>query len=218
MTDRSKGVYKESAIGGDTSSFSRTWDKAEYERRALLRQAGQLPSQKPSQQQQQALSADPAEDDKAGSSSLITARTADLGFTSAVGKTVIIQTSDGAQPGFHCDVCDRTYRDNMGFLDHINNLQAKGHIMRTARSTVEQVEARLLFHKLAKENNVTIDFKAERVKRQRKEEQDRIDKKELKKKRKEDSKKANSEAVDTNVDGDMAAMMGFGGFGSTKPS
>ncbi|KAJ1336756.1 hypothetical protein BSLG_007075 [Batrachochytrium salamandrivorans] len=204
MTDRSKGVYKESAIGGDTSSFSRTWDKAEYERRALLRQAGQLPSQKPSQQQQQALSADPAEDDKAGSSSLITARTADLGFTSAVGKTVIIQTSDGAQPGFHCDVCD--------------HLQARVISCAPQESTVEQVEARLLFHKLAKENNVTIDFKAERVKRQRKEEQDRIDKKELKKKRKEDSKKANSEAVDTNVDGDMAAMMGFGGFGSTKPS
>ncbi|OAJ41082.1 hypothetical protein BDEG_24728 [Batrachochytrium dendrobatidis JEL423] len=217
MGDRSKGVYEGSAVGGDTSSFSRTWDKAAYEKRAVLRMAGQLPTQKQQKAQDQS-----AQSDELGSAGpqLISARNADLGFTSAVGKTTIVQTSDGSQPGFHCDVCDRTYKDNMGFLDHINSiqhLQAKGHIMRTERSTVEQVKARLLFHKLAKENTTTRDFKAERLKRQQKEEHDRIEKRENKKRLKEDNKKAKLAEENANVDGDMAAMMGFGGFGSTKP-
>lgn len=43
-----------------------------------------------------------------------------------LGKTMIVQNPGGrgpGQPGFYCEVCNRTYKDSTGYLDHINSRQ-----------------------------------------------------------------------------------------------
>eukprot|EP00842_Homolaphlyctis_polyrhiza_P000543 jgi/Hompol1/148/HPOL_003931-RA len=201
---------------GDTQ-FRRTWDKKEYELKAKLRQSGQLERDRQQEKQQHVnellekrAAAAKEEDDALFKPTLIKAREGDLGFESAIGKTTVVQTADGTQPGFHCEICDRTYKDNLSYLDHINSVQhlhAMGHTLRTDRSTVEQVRARLMKHKMAKSNPAVIDFKAEREKRILQEEKEKEQRKEDRKKRKEDMKQKQIEAEDQ--DGDMAAMMGF---------
>ncbi|KAI8916830.1 hypothetical protein BC831DRAFT_432001 [Entophlyctis helioformis] len=215
------GVY---GTKGDTG-FRRTWDKDEYAKKAVLRQAGQLKRTEETERVQRVMDED-ARRAEAGEKplvpSLITARDGDLGFAASVGKTVVVDTSDGTQPGFHCALCDRTYKDNMTFLDHLNSIQhlkAAGYAPRAQRSTVEQVRARLLFHKQAKNApKVTVDFRAEREKRRAAEEQEKTDRRDRKKKAKQDAKDAHLAALGEGIDDDMAAVMGFGGFGSSKPA
>jgi hypothetical protein len=47
----------------------------------------------------------------------------DLELEKNLGKTMVVQNPGGrgpGQPGFHCEVCNRTYKDSVGYLDHIN--------------------------------------------------------------------------------------------------
>ena len=40
-----------------------------------------------------------------------------------LGKTMVVQNTSGrgpGVPGFYCEVCNRTYKDSTGYLDHIN--------------------------------------------------------------------------------------------------
>lgn len=61
-------------------------------------------------------------DDLPKPTELMKAREAPLELNKNVGKTVIINAGAGAagQPGFYCDVCKRTSKDSVGYLDHIN--------------------------------------------------------------------------------------------------
>lgn len=50
-----------------------------------------------------------------------------------LNKTVVVANPTGrgpGQPGFHCDTCNRTYKDTTGYLDHINGRQRKNHSYR----------------------------------------------------------------------------------------
>nr|KAJ3422623.1 hypothetical protein HK105_007238 [Polyrhizophydium stewartii] len=115
----SRGIYGDKPAD---QGFRRTWDKEEYERRAKLREAGQL-KRKGQPESEPAPDAEPGDDDTPFVPKLVKAREGDLGLAASVGKTVVVQTADGTQPGFHCATCDRTYRDNVAYLDHINSLQ-----------------------------------------------------------------------------------------------
>lgn len=61
-------------------------------------------------------------DDLPKPTELMKARDVPLELNKNVGKTVIINAAAGAsgQPGFYCDVCKRTSKDSVGYLDHIN--------------------------------------------------------------------------------------------------
>ena len=50
----------------------------------------------------------------------------DLELEKNLNKTVVVANPTGrgpGQPGFHCETCNRTYRDTTAYLDHINGRQ-----------------------------------------------------------------------------------------------
>jgi U4/U6.U5 tri-snRNP component SNU23 len=54
---------------------------------------------------------------------LMKAREAPLELDKNLNKTIIINAGAGngqGQPGFYCDVCKRTLKDSLRYLDHIN--------------------------------------------------------------------------------------------------
>ncbi|KAJ3193312.1 zinc finger, matrin-type 2 [Entophlyctis luteolus] len=143
------------------------------------------------------------------------------------------------KPGFFCPLCNVTCMDNVNYLDHLNSAKHQrnlGMSMKVERSTADQVRKRIEELTRKRKEPVKELNLAERV-------QSSIDAEEAakharkaeKKRRKEEKRKeadAHSEAVpistlgDANApDGstqpdqpliDVAAFMGFGGFGSSK--
>ncbi|EPQ29338.1 uncharacterized protein PFL1_03093 [Pseudozyma flocculosa PF-1] len=181
------------------------------------------------------------------------ARKAPLDLDKNVGKTMMVDmggAGDGVGggsrgPGFHCDVCNKTCKDNVAYLDHINgrlHLMRLGQTTQVTRSTVEQVRAKLdaLRKQLAPDGTrrsvvTTYDFDA-RIRAIA--EQEEKEKEERRQKRREARQKKKGVAAGKNAaaaagtaaaatkataaatgipdDADMMAAMGFAGFGSTK--
>ena len=57
------------------------------------------------------------------------ARDAPLDLDKNLGKTMVVQNPGGrgpGQPGFYCETCNRTYKDTIGYLDHLNS-RARGY-------------------------------------------------------------------------------------------
>jgi len=55
---------------------------------------------------------------------LMQAREAPLELDKNLGKSMVVQNPGGrgpGQPGFYCETCNRTYKDSVGYLDHINS-------------------------------------------------------------------------------------------------
>jgi len=55
---------------------------------------------------------------------LMKQRDAPLELDKNLGKTMVVQNPSGkgpGQPGFFCETCNRTYKDSVGYLDHINS-------------------------------------------------------------------------------------------------
>jgi len=147
-----------------------------------------------------------------------------LGLDKNLGKTMVVQNPGGrgaGQPGFFCETCNRNYRDTTGYLDHINSrahLRAIGQTTKIERSTLAQVQARIAFLRektKAASTAKEFDF-AQRLAEIRTKERDaRLEKKAAKQAEKE-RKRMEMIQEPTGADAEMAAMMGFGGFGSSK--
>ncbi|KAJ1311225.1 hypothetical protein OPQ81_009725 [Rhizoctonia solani] len=124
------------------------------------------------------------------------------------------------QPGFYCDLCQRTLKDTSAYLDHLNSrqhLRRMGQTTQIARSTLDQVRARIaLLREKTKEASTarSFDFEKRLQEVRDAEEQARAEKR---RKKQEKNKPAETDVVEkTEEDESMAAMMGFGGFGSSK--
>jgi U4/U6.U5 tri-snRNP component SNU23 len=55
---------------------------------------------------------------------LMKQRDAPLELDKNLNKTMVVQNAGGrgpGQPGFFCETCNRTYKDSVGYLDHINS-------------------------------------------------------------------------------------------------
>ena len=54
---------------------------------------------------------------------MLQAREGQLELNKNEGKTMIVTNATGrgpGQPGYYCELCHRTYKDSIGYLNHIN--------------------------------------------------------------------------------------------------
>lgn len=188
------------------------WDRAHYERLAQDRARGKQDDEEPEAKELQ----------------LLQRRTYNVDLDSNLGKSVIVQraTTSAAKSAYYCSVCDCDTKDSINFLDHINGTKHQrnlGMSMKVERSTLDQVKERFATNKKKKEVQQKEYDLESRVKEANEEvERYKTYAREKKKdrKRKAQEKEA-ADPEDEEVDGggpssDMAAMMGFSGFGDQK--
>ncbi|KAI9793959.1 MAG: hypothetical protein M1833_000477 [Piccolia ochrophora] len=228
-----------------TDTDRRTWDRDAYAAKAADREAVERQEAKARYEAKlagkkyHAPAPDPADQQ------LTDARASRLDVSSHVGKVQIISGAQaavgkrGRGAGFYCEACDLTFKDNLQWIEHLNSRQhlvATGESGEVKRATVEDVRERLAWLKRRKddESKDAAEGLGERLRIQ--EEQNEREREERRAKRREKRRKGSSGrggnaepvAVDVDVGGvadadsnvdegdDMAQMMGFGGFGTTK--
>lgn len=168
-------------------------------------------------------------------------RSIDMDFYSGLNRQFIVPGSAstgkrGKGAGLYCETCNLTFKDSIQYLDHINS---KEHLYSTtggvdidalnAQITVQDVRKRLKFLKKkkemeSKETGEVFDLKKRIENRKKWELEQAVKKKEKKKmiqkeKKERLSRKRKREQEEGEMgqkDMDMAKMMGFSGFGSTK--
>ncbi|TFK54119.1 hypothetical protein OE88DRAFT_1625486 [Heliocybe sulcata] len=208
-----------------TADFRKKWDKEEYAEKARKRDQEEKERMQENEERtkQGKRPRKGHKQDLPKPTELMKQRETPLDLDKNLGKTMVVQNSSGrgpGVPGFYCEACKRTYKDSSAYLDHINgraHLRALGQTTRIARSTVEQVRARIAYlREKTKEASSakSFDFEQRLAQVREKEEAIRAEKKAQKKAEKE---KARVElAQETAADDDMMKMMGFGGFGTSK--
>ncbi|KAK1295496.1 hypothetical protein QJS10_CPA16g01629 [Acorus calamus] len=145
----------------------------------------------------------------------------EVDLDSRLGKTQVVTPIAplSQQAGYYCAVCECVVKDSANYLDHINgkkHQRALGMSMRVERASLQQVQERF---ELMKKRKVVSTFTEqdldERILKQQQEEEER--KRLRREKKKEKKEKAAEEDVEEG-DADVAALMGFGGFGSSRKS
>lgn len=186
----------------------RKWDRAQYERIAQDRIRAKNQDED-------------ATDEVPVSRELLKRRDYKVDLDSKLGKSVVISktTPSSQSGGYYCNVCDCVVKDSINFLDHINGKKHQrnlGMSMKVERSTVDQVKERFQKNKKKMEEKQK-DYELDEKVKEAKEEEERY--KEYKReKRKERKRKADDDGDDdgAGASSDMAAIMGFAGFGGAK--
>jgi len=155
---------------------------------------------------------------------LMKQRDAPLELDKNLNKTMVVQNPGGrgpGQPGFYCEMCNRTYKDSVGYLDHINSrahLRVLGQTTKIERSTLAQVQARIAYlREKTKESASAKDYDFDqRLAEVKKKEQDLREQRKAEKKAAKDKARLALINGSEDADSEMTALMGFGGFGSSK--
>ncbi|XP_030010145.1 zinc finger matrin-type protein 2 [Sphaeramia orbicularis] len=198
-----------SGSGSSKNDFRRKWDKDEYENLAQKRLAEER-----ERDRRDGKTAPPVKRD------LLRHRDYKVDLESKLGKTIVITktTPQAEMGGYYCNVCDCVVKDSINFLDHINGKKHQrnlGMSMRVERSSLDQVKKRFEVNKKKmEEKQKEYDFE-ERMKELREEEEKA---KAYKKEKQKERKRRAEEDIDLEEDDEMAAVMGFSGFGSSKKS
>lgn len=189
----------------------RKWDRKEYEEKAQDRIR-------------------PEKDDESASTSdeppiarvLLKRREFKVDLDSKLGKSIVIrkQTPSNRAGGYYCNICDCVLKDSDNFLEHLNGKKHQrnlGMSMNIKRSSVAQVLERFQQNKKKMEEKEK-DYKLDVKVREAKEEEDRY--KIYKKEKKSERKRKADDDLDgeplPGMPSEMAAVMGFGGFGGAK--
>uniref|UniRef100_A0A0N5AKS5 Matrin-type domain-containing protein n=1 Tax=Syphacia muris TaxID=451379 RepID=A0A0N5AKS5_9BILA len=188
------------------------WDREEYERRAQERLLAESEAEKAKKKPR-------FSDEPKVKRELLKAREYKVDLESKVGRTVVVnKTTPSAETGgYYCDVCDCVVKDSINFLDHINGKNHQrnmGMSMKIKRSTLEEVKQRFALKKAEKEQKEKEYDLQQRMEEIKEEEARMADYK--KQKRLEQRKRKRAANPEMQEDEEVAAMMGFGGFGSTK--
>ncbi|KAH0507655.1 Zinc finger matrin-type protein 2 [Microtus ochrogaster] len=209
--EQKEGVLKLRSVASREETknldFRRKWDKDEYEKLAEKRLT----------EEREKKDGKPVQPVKR---ELLRHRDYKVDLESKLGKTIVITktTPQSEMGGYYCNVCDCVVNDSINFLDHINGKKHQrnlGMSMRVERSTLDQVKKRFEVNKKKmEEKQKDYDFE-ERMKELREEEEKA---KAYKKEKQKEKKRRAEEDLTFEEDDEMAAVMGFSGFGSTKKS
>ncbi|WWD16352.1 hypothetical protein CI109_100778 [Kwoniella shandongensis] len=111
-----------------------------------------------------------AMDDLPKPTKALEARSEALDLNKNLNKTMLVQTTTtGKGPrgaGFYCEMCNRTFKDSLSYLDHVNgrfHLRQLGQTTQVARSTLSQVRAKIASLRASTNEAVTaknFDFQA----------------------------------------------------------
>merc|ERR1719289_816711 len=194
----------------------RKWDTVEWEKNAKAREDLEKAMNRDRSRDEKV---DPIKRDK------LKARDYKVDLDSKLGKSIVItkNTPQSAQGGYYCNVCDCVVKDSINFLDHINGKKHQrnmGMSMKVERSSLDQVKKRFEMKKKEMEKKKK-DYDLEERMKEIKEEEEKA-KSHRREKRRNKKRKAEGEGGDEDEDeggpsgvDDMAAMMGFGGFGGS---
>ncbi|XP_047120836.1 zinc finger matrin-type protein 2 [Schistocerca piceifrons] len=185
----------------------RKWDRDEYERLAAERIQEELEAQEKAKQKQPPVKRD-----------LLRQRDYRVDLESKLGKSVVItkNTPSSQTGGYYCNVCDCVVKDSINFLDHINGKKHQrnlGMTMRVERSSLDQVKKRFELNKRKLEEKKK-DYDIEQKMKELREEEEKL--REYRKEKRKEKRRKLDEDTDTTPSSELAAIMGFSGFGSSK--
>ncbi|CAG7850653.1 SubName: Full=Uncharacterized protein {ECO:0000313/EMBL:CCA68320.1} [Serendipita indica DSM 11827] len=210
----------------------KTWDKEEWRKKAQEKDAEERERMQKNDELmrkgKKPARRNPAMD-KPKPTEVLKQREGSLELEKNLGKTMVVTNGTGrgaGQPGFYCEVCDRNHKDSNSYLDHLNSrshLRMIGQSTRIERSTVEQVREKIAALRAQTKEVQTaknFDFDRRLAEIRAKEDELRAERRAQKKAKKEAQRaellKVGTDDVDMEAQADMAAMMGFSGFGTTK--
>ncbi|CAN9501267.1 unnamed protein product [Ophioblennius macclurei] len=202
-------------LQSSNNDFRRKWDKDEFENLARNRVAEERQRERGDGKVAPPEKRDP-----------LRHRDYKVDLESRVGKTMIITktTPQAEMNGYDCNVCDCVLKDSISYLDHINGKHHQrnlGMSMHVERSTLQQVKARFEMYRKMKEEKTTqkeYNFGDRMEELREKEKSYKAYKKEKQKERKRWAEDNDDDDVGFEEDNEMAALMGFSGFGSSKKS
>lgn len=192
----------------------RKWDRKEYERIAQDRIKADKDEAKGD--------GDGSDGEGPSSRELLKRRDYKVDLDSKLGKSVVISktTPSSQSGGYYCNVCDCVVKDSINFLDHINGKKHQrnlGMSMKVERSSLDQVKQRFQQNKRKMEEKQK-DYELDAKVREAKEEEERY--KEYKREKRKDRKRKadddDGDAEEPGMSAEMAAIMGFAGFGGGK--
>eukprot|EP00887_Chlorella_sp_A99_P006884 scaffold2.g6884.t1 len=204
---------------GVNNTFRRTWDRAEFEEKAQEREKQEKKDLDEALEikKRKRLERDPLHQGLIVQRANLKPRDFQIDLAAKLHKSQVVSVTMplSQQAGYYCSVCDCVLRDSISYLDHLNGKwhnRALGMSMRVEQSTAEQVRNKLEEVKKKKnkgegEETYAPDGFEKQVQQQQQEEEER-----RKRRRGGDS----GEEEEEEVDPELAAMMGFGGFGSSK--
>ncbi|GAB4813469.1 hypothetical protein N2152v2_000515 [Parachlorella kessleri] len=211
---------------GVDNTFRRTWDKDEFREKAKEREQEEEKNEESALEarKRRRVERDPLHQGLIVQRANLQARDYQVDLAAKLNKTQVVSLAMplSQQAGYYCSVCDCILRDSQSYLDHINGKwhnRALGMSMRVEKSTAEQVRRALEDAKKKKQgpqeetDHVADGFSREQLERQEAEER----------KRRKGGKggggaggSEGEEEEEEGMDPEMAAMMGFGGFGTSK--
>ncbi|KAI8989581.1 hypothetical protein BDB01DRAFT_782390 [Pilobolus umbonatus] len=206
------------------TDFRRTWNKEEYAAKGRSRDARDRMAEKNDERRKLGLpplkpKKETKEEDEP--KELLKHREQRVDLEKNVGKIQVVQSMDSRrQPGFYCKDCDVTIKDSVTYIDHLNgrkHLSNVGISRKVEKADLNSVKERLALLKRKKENpeqeEYDLDERLAAIKQQEEEEKQR---RREKKKQKKDHKKKKDDVTETEDGDEMAKLMGFSGFGSSK--
>ncbi|CAH8592927.1 unnamed protein product [Schistosoma rodhaini] len=179
----------------------RKWDKAHFEKLANDKLSNELEAMRNARKEKETMKKE-----------YLKARDYTIDLESNLNKSqVIAKTGPGSsQAGYYCEVCDCVVKDSINYLDHINGKKHQrnmGMSMRIKRSTLEEVKERFQLHKQKSEEKAE-EYSLDERMRQIAEEEEKF--RAYKQEKRKEKRRRNDEQFE---DSDVAAAMGFGGFG-----
>ncbi|KAJ2350414.1 U4/U6.U5 snRNP associated protein [Coemansia erecta] len=215
---------EKNAYGGEKASdgFRRQWDTAAYEQKARDREQQLKQEEENDERRHKGLKPLTKKPAPSAPRELLEARKASVRLDKMVGKSQIVQASSAAagQPGFYCKECDITVKDSLSFLDHINGKKHQrelNRVMKVRNETVDDVIAKLDALRAARRRKLDrpeYDFYEQVRVQQQMDAEKRLKRREARRKQRRAKTAADAGAGDQPDE--MAAMLGFSSFGSSK--